>query len=299
MSSNKTFINVVAGTKKREDLFLPILYFPTVDPFLNGKDGKAKSWVEELGPKTFIAWLQLHTLVDRSKEADMKYGNEFTIPNSIEGLAKVLGVSKSTFYRNVIKPLWNYGLIDLEEWRDQKKIGTKAMNIIVYPYPQNNKDLENKPLIKVRDYDTEYNSEAKSYAKKASYVRKKESDLHQQETPSTPSKEDSPLADILVYLQGKGISQEVIKDIESKLEPYANVEIPLIEVDYQLEHMRLSMEAGNTIYDFAEYFIKGLMMRMQSQDNLKALNENNVTITANERSSSPIFYNWLEEREGN
>jgi hypothetical protein len=167
----KTFLNVVQGEKKREDLFLPILYFPTVDPY------SEDSWLNKIGSKSFTAWLQLLTLVDRQDSALEKYGNKNTVPNSIEGLAKLFKMSKPTFYKQVLKPLWNYGLIDLVEWKDQKKIGQKAINIIVYPYPQNNKELENKPLEKVRDYDLDYSSDAKTFSQKAALLRTKDDEL--------------------------------------------------------------------------------------------------------------------------
>ncbi|MCY8814908.1 hypothetical protein P8917_10060 [Bacillus atrophaeus] len=157
--SDQVFYTVSEGKRKREELTLPILYFSAADA-LPG----AESWIETLGPKAFCAWLQLHTLVDRTDEAQSEYGNKQTVPRSIENLAKdIFKIGKPTFYRTIIKPLWNYGLIDIVEWKAHKKIGQKAMNIIVYHYPQNNKALETQPLKKVRDYEKDYQSNGKIF----------------------------------------------------------------------------------------------------------------------------------------
>lgn len=112
---NKTFTHVKADAKPRDDLYLKF-YYPAVDLF------REDSWVKVLGPKTFVCWLQLLTMVDRSPAGYDKYENTQTVPRSLEGLAKLFGISRPIFYGQVIKPLWNYGLIDLEEWQEQKKL---------------------------------------------------------------------------------------------------------------------------------------------------------------------------------
>ncbi|NUJ19346.1 hypothetical protein FKN04_22705 [Bacillus glycinifermentans] len=160
--SDQVFYTVSEGKRKREELTLPILHYAAADA-LPG----VSSWIDTLGPKAFCAWLQLHTLVDRTDKAQSEYENKHTVPRSIENLAEeIFKVSKSTFYRTVIKPLWNYGLIDIVEWKGHKKIGQKAMNIIVYHYPQNEKALETQPLQKVRDYDKDYKSNGKIFGTK-------------------------------------------------------------------------------------------------------------------------------------
>src|SRR5699024_11578604 len=87
------------------------------------------------------------------------------VPRSITSVAKELNMTRTTLYNTVIRPLWNYGLIDLKEYYNEKIKGTSATNIIVYKYPQNKKELETKPIEKIRDYDTDYNSKAKVFAK--------------------------------------------------------------------------------------------------------------------------------------
>lgn len=171
--SNQTYVNVQEGKRKREELTLPILHFAVAD----GLQDRV-SWIDTLGPKAFCAWLQLHTIVDRTPEALDKYGNLYTIPRSLDNLStEVFQISKATFYRTIIKPLWNHGLIDIVEWNDTRQIGTKALNIIVYHYPENNKANEVLPLKKVRDYETQYVSNAKTYGQLGGRPKEKLSEV--------------------------------------------------------------------------------------------------------------------------
>lgn len=146
------------GKRKREDLYLPILHFPVADPLA------ATNWIDTLGEKAFCGWLKLLTLADRKDKHEADYSK---VPRSMEGLAKILKISKMTLYRSIIKPLWNHGLIELVEFNNDGKIkGQKYVNVVVFPYPQNDKHLENKELKKIRDYDTDYESVAKTNNKK-------------------------------------------------------------------------------------------------------------------------------------
>lgn len=156
--TEQTFLKIREGKRKREDLYLPILHFPVADPFA------ATNWIDTLGEKAFCGWLKLHTLVNRSNIADTPGASAYNVPRSIESLASLLKISKSTLYRTILKPLWNFGLIDLIEWKEQVKLGQKSMNVLVYPYPQNDKNLENQPLIQVRNYETDYQSSARIFA---------------------------------------------------------------------------------------------------------------------------------------
>ena len=177
-----TFVGVHKAARKREELYLPQLHFPTVDPYLEG------NWVDVLGEKTFCAWLKLHTLVDR-ENGMAKYNNEFTVPRSLQSVMDVFKMSKSTFYRVVIHPLWNYGLIDITEWESDTKKGLKSMNIIVYPYPQNLKALETQPLVKIRNYQKDYKSHGKTFGELGAYVRQS-LDLEQYEQDLLAAEED-------------------------------------------------------------------------------------------------------------
>ncbi|TRZ39375.1 hypothetical protein CEQ21_07380 (plasmid) [Niallia circulans] len=144
----------IQAKKKREELRLPILHYIVVD-----------DWIPKLGYKTFGYWLTFHTWVNRSDEKidDIAMAK---IPMSMEKVAEKLGMNKSTLYRNVIPVLWEYGLIDLVEYEDSARKSQKPVNIIPYDYPQNNKELETKPLEKCRDWKLDYNTSAAFFGRK-------------------------------------------------------------------------------------------------------------------------------------
>jgi hypothetical protein len=144
----------IKGKKKREELRLPILHYVVAD-----------DWIEKLGEKAFSGWLRFHTWCDRTEEARGKSDYDI-IPYSLEKVAEKLGCSVSTLYRSYIHPLWEYGLIDLQEYSDSVRKTTKPVNIIVYDYPQNQKELETKPLEKCRDWKKDYGSKAQFFALK-------------------------------------------------------------------------------------------------------------------------------------
>lgn len=150
--SSKHTVTFQRAEKKREELLLPILHYVVVD-----------DWIEKIGADAFISWLRFHTWCDRSDERKDKEND--VIPSSLTKVMKRLGMGRKKFYNSVIKPLWNYGLIDLVEYDDSSQKGTKPINIVVYEYPQNNIFLATKKLEKIRDYDLDYNSESRGFAK--------------------------------------------------------------------------------------------------------------------------------------
>ncbi|KAB3587336.1 hypothetical protein GAY21_23450 [Phocaeicola vulgatus] len=162
----------------RPQLELPRLHFVVMD-----------DWVEKIGEKALLAWLKFYTWCDRSnskREVD-------AIPTSMNKVAKKLSVGKDTLYNLIIKPLWNYGLIDLHPIVIN---GNVCVNIIVYKYPQNNKKLETEPLEKVRDYDTDYDSTAKENGKKGGRPKRE-----------STSKEIDPSASRVVLNENQGGSE--------------------------------------------------------------------------------------------
>ncbi|WP_147512990.1 hypothetical protein [Brevibacillus massiliensis] len=128
------------GKRKREELRLPIQHFVVVD-----------DWINKIGVNAYIAWLRFYTWADRStpdREADV-------IPMGMKTVAKKLNCSEPTLYKTIIRPLWNYALIDIREVVINR---VKHKNIIVYEYPQNDPALATKPLEMVRNYETDYTS---------------------------------------------------------------------------------------------------------------------------------------------
>ncbi|MBS4192873.1 hypothetical protein KHA94_22345 [Bacillus sp. FJAT-49705] len=167
MEQNVTFKK---GEEKREELELPTLHFVVMD-----------QWVDVIGEKALFAWLKMYTWCDRDRNkgdklVDINLWEQSKIPDSLVKIRKKLSVGNDTFYNKILKPLWNVGLIDIEEWAEDPRSGQKAMNIIVYKYPQNNKSLSFAKLAEVRNYDTDYSSTAKSFAKKGGRPKKEDSE---------------------------------------------------------------------------------------------------------------------------
>lgn len=145
------------GKKKREELELPRLRFIVAD-----------QWIDAIGEKAFCAWLKFHTWVDRT-DANREYDK---IPYTLEDVAEKLGMSKSTLYRVVIKPLWEHYLIDLMEYEESERKGQKPVNIIVYESPMNKHETEIKPLEKLRDWSKDYGSSAQIFGRKGGRPKK-------------------------------------------------------------------------------------------------------------------------------
>ncbi|GIO33143.1 hypothetical protein J2TS6_42840 [Paenibacillus albilobatus] len=132
MSANTKVIFEVAAKRERSELTLPIQHFIAMD-----------DWVNKLGHQAYIAWLKFYTYADRTESQRFE--------SSLTKLCERLGVSKGTFYSKVIPPLWDYGFIDFKEREG-------FMTIVVYSYPQNRYELATRPLNKIRDYATEWES---------------------------------------------------------------------------------------------------------------------------------------------
>jgi len=147
-------VKIIHGRKKtRGELRLPQLHFITMD-----------QWESEIGWKAIRAWLKLYTIADRKNYDDDR------ITNSMENIRKILGVGGQTFYEQIIKPLWNYGFINVQETMVKGNLYT---NIIVYEYPNNDPSRATMALEKIRDYDTEYTSIKREKAQKGVETRKK------------------------------------------------------------------------------------------------------------------------------
>ena len=152
----------------RNQLVLPKIHYAAVDPYSEG------NWISRLGFQAFCAWLQLLTMVDRTTGME-KYNNLFTVPLSIAEVTKRLGYTKTTFRKNVLIPLWNYGLIDVIQSDIKGKNGREVMNLVVYPYPFNDKELETVtfPEVAPRNYATDYKSRAKTFGELGVVQREK------------------------------------------------------------------------------------------------------------------------------
>lgn len=155
----KSFIQ--AGKKERNELYLPALRYVVAD-----------DWIDKLGPDAFIAWLKFHSWVDRTDEK-REYDR---VPYSLEDTWEKLGMGKKKFYQKVLRPLWEYGLVDVIEYEDSERASQKPKNIIVYTAPANAHENEIKPLVKLRDWDKDYGSESQFYGKKGGRPKKQGGD---------------------------------------------------------------------------------------------------------------------------
>lgn len=193
----ETSMNFKKGAEKREELELPTLHFVVMD-----------QWIDVIGDKALFAWLKMYTWCDRDrskddKPVDLNLWEQSKIPDSLTKIAKRLGVGNGTFYNKMLKPLWNVGLIDIEEWTEDPRSGQKAMNVIVYKYPQNNKALSFTKIEEIRNYDTDYSSTARSFAKKSGGRPKKE----EQEVPNSEKQGASQIEGGGLLVQKGGASQ--------------------------------------------------------------------------------------------
>ena len=167
--SNQEAVSFKEAKRSRGELELPSLHFVVVD-----------NWIDVIGERALMAWLRMYSWCDRSdtvlnaNNISCDVWNQASIPTSLNSIIKRLGVGRSTFYNKILKPLWNVGLIDVEDFKDSKAKGVKPINIIVYKYPQNDFSLAVKPLEKVRDYDKEYSSTSKTFAKRGGRPRNDE-----------------------------------------------------------------------------------------------------------------------------
>lgn len=152
----KNTVNFKKGKIPRSELELPTLHFVVMD-----------QWVEVIGEKALISWLRMYTWCKRDEEnTGYNLWEQAKIPTSMNKIIKKLGVGRDTFYNKILKPLWNVALIDIEEYEHSENLGLKPMNIIVYKYPQNNKSLAHQQIEIIRNYDTDYTSEAKAFTHK-------------------------------------------------------------------------------------------------------------------------------------
>jgi hypothetical protein len=100
-------------------------------------------WLPKLGEKAFLACLRMH-----SWRTEQETTEPVQLPLSLNRIIKRLKVGNSTFYDHILRPLWNYGLIDLKPAAAGQK-----HQLIVYSYPLDDPMKSSNPLLQIRDYD--------------------------------------------------------------------------------------------------------------------------------------------------
>jgi hypothetical protein len=179
------------GKVPRSELELPTLHFVVMD-----------QWVDVIGEKALFSWLKMYTWCKRDEQdSEVNLWEQAKIPTSMNKIIKKLGVGRDTFYNKILKPLWNVGLIDIEEYQHSENEGLKPMNVIVYKYPQNEKALSHKPIEIIRDYNSDYHSEAKTFTKKGGRPKGK--------SKENESISNDDIDEALKNLEGKQGSSEI------------------------------------------------------------------------------------------
>lgn len=163
MENDKKVVTFKEGRVSRNELELPTLHFVVMD-----------QWIDVIGERALMAWLKMYSWCKRDEVTEVNQWEQAKIPTSFNQIIKKLGVGRTTFYKNILQPLWNVGLIDIEEFANSENKGHKPMNVIVYKYPQNNKALAHQEIKEIRNYDKDYQSEARTFAKRGGRKRKQE-----------------------------------------------------------------------------------------------------------------------------
>ena len=168
--------------------------FPSIDPMM------MLDWLPKLGEKAFLAWLQLHSWKQTVSSSSP------ILPLSMNRIIKRLKVGNSTFYDQILRPLWNYGLIDLQKTHSKKN----GQQLILYTYPNNDPDKAASPLLQLRDYDLDP-PKAKAPITTEEIV--------QPQAPIDPVKEENPPATPLSQppaIQEDSLSKPTLPDSEKR-----------------------------------------------------------------------------------
>src|SRR5690606_38642723 len=78
----------------------------------------------------------------------------------------------------ILKPLWEYWLIDLVEYDDSNRKSQKPKNIVVYESPKNKHETEIQPLKKLRDWEKDYDSPSKVFGRRGGRPKKNRTNVH-------------------------------------------------------------------------------------------------------------------------
>ena len=84
-------------------------------------------WLPLVGDQAFLTWLRFRSW---SPTPDTESPSVISLP--ISHIIKQLKIGNSTFYDKILRPLWNYGFIELTPSEDDRR----CSRITVYPYPQ-------------------------------------------------------------------------------------------------------------------------------------------------------------------
>ena len=283
-----TFLNVTESKTPRNAMPLPNLHFIVAD-----------DWIDKLGEKSFCLYLKLFTMVDRTDDNSANH----SIKTRTSKLIKRLELSKSTYLR-LIKPLYEYGLVDLIEYEDSKNEGSKPINIVVHRHPQNTPALSYEPLEKCRDW-SKRTEESYPFSKQGGRPKKEENPVIElpEDLEETPAPVEKPLPDFQ-----ETVNPIVATEFESFKEGMesngADMEVVVNWVNKNSEFISedIICEVFKRISTYAEPIKKTGAFITRTVDLLTKESSPIVEPTTYEPTESGYtpkvpFYNWLEEVE--
>lgn len=286
---NKTTEITVAESKQpRNYQELPPLYFVSMD-----------DWLDKLGEKSFCLYLKLWTMVDRTQE-------QHCITTNNTKLVKKLNMSKSTYLR-LIKPLYEYGMVDLIEYEDSKNKGSKPVNIIVHKYPQNEFKRATMELEKCRDWEQRID-EKYNFSKKGGRPKKQDAlEVVEADLPKgmqdLPKEEPQPVKEVTF---NENVNPVVITEFENfKEQLLAN------KVDLNVVIKWVNKNVDKVAYNHMCFVIKQLATYPETIQKTSAFISSTMkqVPTMHKPDTEPVepfevapkfeskvpFYNWLEE----
>ncbi|WP_324658913.1 hypothetical protein [Bacillus cereus] len=224
-------------------------------------------------------------------------------------------MSKSTYLR-LIKPLYEYGLVDLIEYEDSKNKGSKPINIIVHRYPQNSYPLSVMPLEKCRDWEQRVD-EKYNFSKKGGRPKKQDAsdsmevvEVNEDDLPKgmqeLPKEEPKPVKKAKVVEFNENVNPLVVSDFE-----YWKVKMIENKVDLNVVIKWVNKNVDTVPHDQMCYVIKQLATYSEDIHKTGAFISTTmklvptfyspVTAPAEPVTEEPKFeskvpfYNWLEE----
>lgn len=96
-------------------------------------------WITGLGEKALVAWLRFHSW----NAGQVSPKKPFLLPLSLNKIIQRLKIGKATFYKKILQPLLDYGLIQLQPAPDTPR----ELHLLVYAFPEQipNQRAESSP----------------------------------------------------------------------------------------------------------------------------------------------------------
>lgn len=159
-----------------------------------------------------------------------------------------------------------------------------------------NKELNNTNLDNTNLDNTIFNNSSSSFDRKNNI---EETEEEEKELIISLCKENIAYQVLFDHLHRKGLEKDTIANIILNCHKNGLDIFHISDVEAQYESMMEKILLGETIYDFAVYFVNGLKKRTEQANisrkyQMKKLEEYKIAIDKNMRRE-PIFYNWLEE----